>query len=93
MDYVTSIILVVTAGWAALFSVMTWLNTQAILRRRARATVDLEPMSYEALVAVMNALNTSPAPFECPGDQGAFSTVSLQVAQRWTARKQNERLA
>lgn len=53
----------------------------------APAAVDLTAMSTGALVAVMNALNTSPYPFACAADREAFSAASVQVARRHTARR------
>lgn len=55
-------------------------------RSDAATTVDLNSLSYEALAAVMNALNPPPGEFACAGDRQAFSDVSVQVAQRWATR-------
>lgn len=61
--------------------------THWIRGRRRHSTIGLNTMSYEALVAVMNALNTSPHDFACEGDRRAFSEVSVQVALRWSATR------
>lgn len=55
--------------------------------RRRNALVDFNAMSYEALVAVMNALNPSPNDFACEGDRKAGLEASVQVAQRWSATR------
>jgi hypothetical protein len=59
-------------------------------RQSARAVIDLESLSYEAVVAVMNALNPHNQnldDFACEADKQAFSDASCTVAQRWSAQR------
>lgn len=59
-------------------------------REVARKVIDLESLSYEATVAVMNALNPSVQgvdDFACEADRQAFSDASVTVARRWSAQR------
>lgn len=55
-------------------------------RTFSKKAIDLDSLSYQALAAVMNALNPSPHDFACEGDRKAFSDVSVEVSQRWYAK-------
>lgn len=60
-----------------------WIRGRPIPRK----VIDLESLSYEAVVAVMNALNPGGGEFACEADRQAFSDASVTVARRWSAQR------
>lgn len=59
-------------------------------RQTARKVIDLDALSYEAVVAVMNALNPHNQgldDFVCDADRQAFSDASVTAARRWVATR------
>ena len=64
--------------------------------RHPGTIIDLTQLSYAAVAGVMNGLNchtwNPPAmDFEHAADRRAFSAASLEVANRWWAKRQGDR--